>query len=389
MREKEILDPKIDYEAGISNTGDLSRMQRLIRRAQRGEALKLAFLGGSITQGSLASSPENCYAARVAAWWKRTFPKADFTYINAGIGGTTSQFGCARVRQDVLEKEPDLVVVEFSVNDESTPFFLETYEGVVRKILAGKTEPAVLIVHNVCYDNGANAQVQHAKIARHYRIPAVSMQSSVYPQVVNGNISSEKITPDNLHPNDYGHGLVAGVIIYFLEKILADAGRADLKGSASGEMHAGRESWRLPDPLTANRYEAAVRYQNSVRPAAAEGFLEDQGPQKGITDTFKNGWTADQPGARILFEIEATEIAVQYRKSVQKPAPVARAVIDGQEAEAVLLDGNFDEDWGDCLYIETLLYHGEFKKHTVEITILQSEQKAAVPFYLTSIIGSS
>lgn len=381
MKKEEISEQEINYEAGISNTGDLSRMQRLIRRAQRGESLKIAFLGGSITQGSLASSPENCYAARVAAWWRETFPKADFTYINAGIGGTTSQFACARVQQDVLEKEPDFVIVEFSVNDESTPFFLETYEGVIRRILASKTEPAVLIVHNVRYDNGANAQMQHAKIARHYRIPAVSMQSSIYPQVVNGNIPSERITPDDLHPNDYGHGLVAGVIMYFLQKLSAE--------SVSDEIQADKGQCRLPDPLTANRYEAAVRYQNTVRPAAIEGFLEDREPQKGITDTFKNGWTADQPGARILFEIEATEIAIQYRKSVQKPAPAARAVIDGREAEAVLLDGNFDEDWGDCLHIDTLLYHGEFKKHTVEITILQSEQKAAVPFYLASVIGSS
>lgn len=383
------MEQEINYEAGISNTGDLSRMQGLIRRAQRGECLKIAFLGGSITQGSLASSPENCYAARVTVWWKQTFPKADVTYINAGIGGTTSQFGCARVQQDVLEKEPDLVIVEFSVNDESTPFFLETYEGVIRKILASKTEPAVLIVHNVRYDDGGNAQPQHAKIARHYRIPAVSMQSSVYPQVVNGNIASERITPDGLHPNDYGHGLVAGVIKYFLQKILADVSGAAAEKPVSNEARAGRERCKLPDPLTANKYEAARRYQNSVRPAVVEGFLEDQRPQKGITDTFKNGWTADQPGARILFEIEATEIAVQYRKSVQKPAPAARAVIDGREAEAVLLDGNFDEDWGDCLYIDTLLYHGEFKKHTVEITILRSEQKAAVPFYLTSIIASA
>lgn len=375
---EETLEQSINYEAGISNTGDLSRLYQFIRRAQRGESLKIAFLGGSITQGSLASRPEYCYAARVTAWWQRTFPNADFTYINAGIGGTTSQFGCARVQQDVLERGPDLVVVEFSVNDDSTQFFLETYEGLIRKILAGKTEPAVLIVHNVRYDNGANAQMQHAKIARHYQIPAVSMQSSIYPQVVNGSISSEMITPDNLHPNDYGHGLVADVIIYFLQKILADAGRFVTEDAAS-----------LPEPLTANKYEAAVRYQNGMQPAAAEGFFADREPQNGVADIFKHGWIADQPGARILFEVEATEIAVQYRRSVQKPAPVARAVTDGREWEAVLLDGNFDEDWGDCLYIDTLLYHGEYKKHTVEITILQSEQEAAVPFYLTAIIGSA
>ena len=41
-------------------------------------------------------------------------------YCNAGIGGTTSEFGAARVGTDLLEERPDFVIVEFSVNDEST-----------------------------------------------------------------------------------------------------------------------------------------------------------------------------------------------------------------------------------------------------------------------------
>lgn len=66
---------------------------------------------------------------------EKTFPQADFTYINAGIGGTTSQFGVARAEADLLSKEPDFVIIEFSVNDDSTEHFMETYEGLVRKYI--------------------------------------------------------------------------------------------------------------------------------------------------------------------------------------------------------------------------------------------------------------
>lgn len=95
-------------------------------------------------------------------WWKETFPQAEFVYCNAGIGGTTSEFGAARVGTDLLAERPDFVIVEFSVNDESTEHFKETYEGLVRKILGAAWNPAVLLVHNVFYHNGANAQVMHA-----------------------------------------------------------------------------------------------------------------------------------------------------------------------------------------------------------------------------------
>lgn len=84
---------QIEYERGISNPGNLYRMKKLMARAEAGETLNIGFLGGSITQGCLASAPELCYAYRVFQWWEKTFPQAKFHYINAGIGGTTSHFG--------------------------------------------------------------------------------------------------------------------------------------------------------------------------------------------------------------------------------------------------------------------------------------------------------
>lgn len=49
---------------------DLRRLQTCMRRAERGEELVLAFLGGSITQGSLASVPKQAYAYLVYSWWR-------------------------------------------------------------------------------------------------------------------------------------------------------------------------------------------------------------------------------------------------------------------------------------------------------------------------------
>ena len=49
---------KINYEKGIVETGDGSRIKEVLRRAQRGGELTLGFLGGSITQGAAATAPE-------------------------------------------------------------------------------------------------------------------------------------------------------------------------------------------------------------------------------------------------------------------------------------------------------------------------------------------
>lgn len=52
----------------------------------------------------------------------------------------------------------------------------------------------------------------------------------------------------------------------------------------------------------------------------------------------------------------------------------------------ILLDGNLDEDWGDCLYLQPILHHGEQKNHTVEITILPTEDETPTEFYLMALI---
>lgn len=87
-------------------------------------------------------------------------------------------------------------------------------------------------------------------------------------------------------------------------------------------------------------------------------------------------------------EVEASCIAVQYRKTVNKPALLAELVLDHDSAHPIVLDGNFDEDWGDCLYLQPVLHHGELTKHTLEIRIPDDGRNAegAAPFYLMAFI---
>ena len=122
---------------------DLERIKSVIQRAQSGQELTIGFLGGSITQGSLATVHENTYAYRVYKWWCDTFPQAKFNYVNGGIGGTDSYYGVSRAVTDVLMYQPDLVVVDFSVNDVDNIYCEETFEGVLRKLLCWSSRPAV------------------------------------------------------------------------------------------------------------------------------------------------------------------------------------------------------------------------------------------------------
>lgn len=366
----------------------MTRLKNLMKRAANGESLVIGFLGGSITQGSLSSTPKTCYAYLVYEWWKKSFPNAEFSFVNGGIGGTTSHYGGARAWKDVLCYRPDIVTVDFSVNDDANEFFEETYEGTLRRLLMAPSAPAVVVLNNVFYDTGKNAQDYHNRIADHYGIPHVSIKDTIFPDVESGKIVRADITPDNLHPNDKGHRLVADEICKLLDSIKAEVEKETIAGeNIEGKSAKTEESVLLPAPLTENAYEHSRLIQIQDNEAILDGFLVDPIEKKGMLDIFKNGWTAAHTNDKISFEIECSCLAVQYRKSVQQPVPKAKAVIDGDEAHAVILDGNFTEDWGDCLYLEPLLNHAEKKVHRIEITVTDAKDIVR-PFYLVALIVS-
>ena len=225
----------------MKNAGNPNGIIEVMKRAAI-EPITIGFIGGSITQGAAASDEALCYAARVFKWWKDSFPGTGMRYVNAGIGATTSQFGVARVDNDLLKHDPDFVIIEYSVNDndemltDKRGLFLETYEGLIRKILTHRNRsghyPAILIVNSVKYDNGWNSEDIHSKIAEYYNLPCISMKECIYDNINTAadksmlspdgqRITINDITEDMLHPNDLGHKTVAGYITDYLEKLKA------------------------------------------------------------------------------------------------------------------------------------------------------------------------
>ena len=354
----------------------IKRIKKLIDRAKAGEELVLGFFGGSITQGSLSSEPKLCYAHRVFDWFEKEFPNAKFHYVNAGIGGTSSYFGVSRVYKDLLMYRPDFVIVDFSVNDDTTDLFKETYEGLIRRIWYSDTEPAMLLLNNVYYDDGRTAEDIHIEIGKHYGIPNVSIKDTIYKRMIEGIYRRDDITPDGLHPNDLGHELLAKEITDRINEIC---------GMDVSDCQEEQEK----EPVTANRFEDSIRYTIETGSPVLSGFRADAREKEGHLDFFKNGWIATKAGDSIHFELSGVRtIAIQYRKTINRPAPVALAVLDECREKAVVLDSNFDEDWGDCLYLQQVLNESERKDHTLDIEIVSASEEDKNSFYLLSLIVS-
>ncbi len=97
--------------------------------AKKHPALTVAFLGDSVTQGcfEIYKTGENsietvfdyksAYSTRVREILNILYPSVQINIINSGISGDNVINGEARLEEDVLKYNPDIVVVSFGLND--------------------------------------------------------------------------------------------------------------------------------------------------------------------------------------------------------------------------------------------------------------------------------
>lgn len=122
-------DPRIKAEPAKAQL-EIKRdgLPNFFSKIKQGGEVKVAYFGGSITAA-------NGWRVYTREWLSERFPNSKFTEIDAAIGGTGSDLGVYRLARDVLQYQPDLMFVEFSVNDGgATPENIwKAMEGIVRQ----------------------------------------------------------------------------------------------------------------------------------------------------------------------------------------------------------------------------------------------------------------
>jgi lysophospholipase L1-like esterase len=192
------------------------------RRARKGEQLSVVFFGGSLTWGANASDPqETSYRALISQKLRAHYPRAQFRFRDAAIGGTNSQLGAFRLERDVLRYKPDLVFLDFTVNDnpyEIGNAGLAAYEAIVRR-LAERNVLVLQVLLAVQKDVEPNPparplDARHQAIARAYGCPSADVVAGMRRMVVEGDGSPGQwwLPGDETHPGDRGYAAYAQVV---------------------------------------------------------------------------------------------------------------------------------------------------------------------------------
>jgi len=191
-----------------------------------GSEVTVAFLGGPITLGG----GDRGFPQLVMNWLRVNYPRATVRLVNAGSVDAGSSFGAARYDRDVRPHKPNLLFVEFAVDDAGQENRLHHFERIVRKAWTADPATDVVFLYAVHADERDHyrggklppaASVQE-RVAEHYGVPSIAMGLDLIPRVDTGKAKWPELFYERSRPTPAGHAAYANAVIAALETLLGD-----------------------------------------------------------------------------------------------------------------------------------------------------------------------
>jgi acyl-CoA thioesterase I len=203
----------------------------LVKKWPGNRTVNIVFHGHSVPAGYHKTPdvrPFESYPHLVHVGLKDKFPLAVLNVIVTAIGGETSATGADRFARDVLPHRPDLILIDYALNDRRMPG--EKVEAAWLSMIRGAKEagvPVVLITptgdERADMANPADPLAQRAaqirKLAASENVILADVSAAWLAELAKGTPQNDLLSQVN-HPNLRGHQLAADVIL----KALGEAG---------------------------------------------------------------------------------------------------------------------------------------------------------------------
>jgi len=149
------------------------------------------------------------------------FPHAVINVIVTGIGGENSESGAKRFQRDVLGLRPDVVTIDYALNDRAIGLARaeKAWRSMIEMALAQNVKVILLTPTadlRAQLENPDDPLLQHAEqirgLAREYQVGLVDSLAQFQEVVRSGGKLSDFMAQGN-HPNRKGHELVANELL--------------------------------------------------------------------------------------------------------------------------------------------------------------------------------
>ena len=332
-----------------------SGLANFFNKAVMGDEVRVAYLGGSITA-------QPGYRVKTLHHFAREFPKIKWTEINAAIGGTGSELGVFRIDHDVFMGQPDLLFVEFAVNDGGADpqEIIKAMEGIVRKTWKHFPNCDICFVYTFTESLLAELQTGFLNrsaatmelVADHYGIPSIHMGLEAVrlererkllmkaPEAKVERVSGDELnqkapiavgtdgkipfSQDGVHPYvDTGHRLYTEAVIRSLPAIRAAGSQA--------------ASHVLPAPLNAANYEKTLMLpiDRATRSGPWSVLPADKGVGKSFSNRVDSLWKAE-PSAELTFRFRGSQAKIY--DLLGPDCGKLQVTVDGKPSQRVRFD---------------------------------------------------
>lgn len=214
---------KSEYEHLLTKTiickGENARLINNLKK----DKIKLCFLGASVTYGFMEdySQNKNCFPELTCKAFKEMFPEKQIESVNLGISGTTALTGIVLTEERLAKENPDIIFVEYAINQSLTPEGAAEYEGLVRKLVKMKCEPFVVPVAVVNKDK-YSCQNYMQEISIHYGLYMIGIANALFDEIESNKMSWTDYSFDEGHPTDSGHKLICDCIVALIKAAMTD-----------------------------------------------------------------------------------------------------------------------------------------------------------------------
>lgn len=203
------------------------QLPRLSARLSRQEAVLVVAIGSSSTAGAGASSPEHSYPAQLAALWPDMLGGGPLKMINRGINGQDVPQMVARLKQDAIDLNPDLVLWQLGTNDVLRSKGVEVFRATIRKgIAALQASGSDVVLVDLQYAPKVLQDPDHeamqtilAELAAETKVGLFRRFDLMRHWLRPGGLSQRDLTdPDELHMTDLGYACWARAMAHALRQ---------------------------------------------------------------------------------------------------------------------------------------------------------------------------
>jgi acyl-CoA thioesterase I len=194
-------------------------LSNTIRKLGTGEPLRIIALGDSLTQGWMVRKG---FLAFLSEMLKKKYPSSRVEIINRGIPGDTADGGLCRLRHDVLDHDPDLVFIQFGLNDAFSGVHPGRFEAAVQAIvdqIKNDTDAEILILTSVpvLYERmdeiADDFYSRLEAIAGKESLPIARVHRYWMARIEEGLDFGSLVQADQVHPTVEGYRLMAEAIM--------------------------------------------------------------------------------------------------------------------------------------------------------------------------------